>query len=75
MAIATFSETARLMGDKTRSVLYRLKRDGYLNDYLIRGGGKDQLLLAPNGQPKLNDYLASILQWKVNGVINNHFQT
>ena len=73
MAIATFSETARLMGYKTRSVLYRLKRDDYLNDYLIWVGGKDQLLLAPHGQTKLKDYLASILQWKINGVINNHY--
>ena len=73
MAIATFSETAKLMGYRTRSVLYRLKRDGYLKDYLIRVGGKDQLLLTPHGKPKLKDYLGSILQWKVNGVINNHF--
>ena len=73
MAIATFSETAKLMGYKTRSVLYRLKRDGLLNDYLIEVNGRDQLLLTPHGLPKLKDYLASILQWKVNGVINNHY--
>jgi len=72
MAIATFSETARLMGYKTRSVLYRLKRDGYLSDYLIEVNGRDQLLLAPHGLPKLPEYLSSIMQWRVNGVIPRH---
>ena len=73
MAIATFSETARLMGYKTRSVLYRLKQDGYLSDYLIEVNGRDQLLLTPHGKPKLKDYLGSVIQWKANGVISNHF--
>ena len=33
MTIATFSQTARMMGYRSRSTLYRLKRDGLLSDY------------------------------------------
>ena len=73
MAIATFSETAKLMGYKSRSTLYKLKKDGLLEDYLIEVQGRSCLLLTPYGLPKLKDYLGSILQWKINGVINNHF--
>ena len=50
----------------------RLKRDGLLSDYLIEVIGRDQLLLAPHGLPKLPEYLSSILQWRVNGVIPRH---
>ena len=34
MPLATFSEAAKLMGYKSRSQLYKLKRDGWFNDYI-----------------------------------------
>jgi len=58
---------------RSRSTLYKLKRDGLLDDYLVEVNGRDQLLLKPVGKPKLKDYLGSILQWHANRVINNHF--
>ena len=41
MTIATFSQTAKMMGYESRSTLYRLKRDGLLSDYLIEVNGRD----------------------------------
>ena len=69
MTIATFSQAAKMMGYKSRSTLYRLKRDGFLSDYLIEVNGRDQLLLAPHGLPELPEYLSSVVQWRAGNVI------
>ena len=68
MAIATFTEASQILGYKSRSTLYKLKRDSLLEDYLVEIKGKSHLILKPVGKPRLKDYLASILQWRPNGV-------
>ena len=73
MAILTFTEVSKKFGYRSRSTLYKLKKDGLLDDYLVEVKGRDQLLLKPVGKPKLKDYLGSVIQWHANGVINNHF--
>mgnify|MGYP001421307751 FL=1 len=73
MAILTFTEVSKKFGYRSRSTLYKLKKDGLLDDYLVEVKGRDQLLLKPVGKPKLKDYLSSVIQWHANGVINNHF--
>jgi len=72
MAIATFLEASELLGYRSPSTLYQLKKRGELDDYLVEINGRAHLVLKPAGKPKLKDYLCSILQWKINGVINNH---
>ena len=47
MPLATFPEAAKLMGYKSRSQLYKLKRDGWLNDYIVEIAGKNYLDLKP----------------------------
>jgi hypothetical protein len=63
MAAVTFGDAAAHLGHKSRSTLYRLKRDGFLSDYLRPGGKGGALLLelAPEGLPTLRDYCRGIL--------------
>ena len=69
MAILSFTEASKKLGFKSRSSLYSLKSRGLLDQYLCEIRGVDHLVMKPVGQPKLIDYLSSIVQWKVNGVI------
>ena len=67
MSPVTFGDAAAHLGHKSRSTLYRLKRDGFLSDYLRPGGkGGAQLLeLTPAGLPTLRDYCQGILLARV----------
>ena len=62
--ICTFAEAAKILGYKSRSTLYRLKRDGWLDDYLVNVNGKDMLKLHPRGKKKLSDHIMGIIQWR-----------
>ena len=57
------------LGFKSRSSLYSLKKHGLLDQYLCEIRGIDHLCWKPVGEPRLPEYLSSIVQWKVNGVI------
>ena len=72
MTIATFLEASEKLGYRSPSTLYKLRKEGQLDDYLVEINGRAHLVMKPAGKPKLQDYLAQILQWKINGVINNH---
>jgi hypothetical protein len=63
MDAVTFGDAAAHLGHKSRSTLYRLKRDGFLADYLRPGGkGGAQLLeLMPEGLPTLREHCRGIL--------------
>tara|TARA_B100000965_G_scaffold215626_1_gene180311 strand:- start:21 stop:242 length:222 start_codon:yes stop_codon:yes gene_type:complete len=73
MAIATFLEASEMMGYRSPSTLYKLKKEGQLDDYLVEIQGRAHLVMKPAGKPKLKDYLGSILRWRIDGVINNHY--
>ena len=73
MSIATFAEASEILGYRSPSTLYKLKKEGQLDDYLVEIQGRAHLVMKPAGKPKLKDYLGTILQWKINGVINNHY--
>jgi len=73
MAIATFLEASELLGYKSPSTLYKLRKEGQLDDYVVDIQGRAHLVLKPAGKPKLKDYLGSILRWRIDGVINNHY--
>ncbi len=73
MSIATLAEASEILGYRSPSTLYKLKKEGQLDDYLVEIQGRAHLVMKPVGKPKLKDYLGSILQWKINGVINNHY--
>ena len=64
MPLATFSEAAKLMGYKSRSQLYKLKRDGWLNDYIVEIAGKNYLDLQPRGRASLDNHIMGIIQWR-----------
>jgi hypothetical protein len=68
MAAVTFGDAAAHLGHKSRSTLYRLKRDGFLSDYLRPGGkgGAHLLELAPEGLPTLREWIRGILQEQSN---------
>ena len=73
MTIATFVEASKMMGYKSPSTLYKLRKEGQLNDYVVDIQGRAHLVMKPAGKPKLKDYLGTILQWKSNGVINSNY--
>ena len=73
MAIATFLEASELLGYKSPSTLYKLRKEGQLDDYVVDIQGRAHLVMKPAGKPKLKDYLGSILRWRIDGVINNHY--
>ena len=73
MAIATFLEASKMLGYRSPSTLYKLRKEGQLADYLVMIGGRAHLVLKPAGKPKLKEYLGLILRWRIDGVINNHY--
>ena len=68
MAIATFTEASEILGYKSRSTLYWLKKNGLLDDYLVNIQGRDHLYLKPTGKPKLEDYVPTVVQWRMGNV-------
>ena len=60
MPLATFSEAAKLMGYKIRSQLYKRKRDGWLNDYIVEIGGKTYFDLQARGKESLDNHIMGI---------------
>ena len=72
MTIATFAEASQMLGYSSPSTLYKLRKEGQLEDYLVEIQGRWHLVMKPVGKTKLKGYLGTILQWKINGVINNH---
>ena len=76
MTIATFVEASKMMGYKSPSTLYKLRKEGQLDDYLVEIEGRWHLVMKPHGKPKLREYLGTILRWRMgrmDGVINNHY--
>ena len=73
MKLCTISETAKILGYKSRSQLYRLLNDGWLDDYLKVRNGKRFLDLEPPGKLPLGLHLAQIVQWKPDGVATKQF--
>ena len=73
MSIATFAEASEILGYRSPSTLYKLKKEGQLDDYLVEIQGRARLVMKPAGKPKLREYLGSILRWRFDGVINNHY--
>ena len=73
MTIATFAEASELLGYRSPSTLYKLRKEGQLDDYVVDINARAHLVMKPAGKPKLKDYLGTILQWKSNGVINSHY--
>ena len=72
MTIPTFAEASEILGYRSPSTLYKLKKEGQLDDYLVEIQGRWHLVLKPVGKPKLKDYLGTILQWKINGVTSQN---
>ena len=55
MTIATFLEASEKLGYRSPSTLYKLKKEGQLDDYLVEIQGRAHLVMKPAGKPKLKD--------------------
>ena len=73
MSIATFAEASQMLGYSSPSTLYKLRKEAQLEDYLVEIQGRWHLVMKPVGKPKSKEYLGTILQRKINVVINNHY--
>ena len=73
MSIATFAEASKLLGYSSPSTLYKLRKEGQLEDYLVEIQGRWHLVIKPVGKPKLKEYLGTIQQRKLNVIINKHY--
>ena len=62
MTIATFAEASKLLGYSSASTLYKLRKEGQLEDYLIEIQRRWHLVMKPEGKPKSKEYLGTILQ-------------
>ena len=65
----------KLINYKSRSTLYRLKRDGWFDPYIINYACKDHLDMKPKGKPKSGAYIDSIIEWRPstgNRIKNQH---
>ena len=71
MPLCTITETAKICGYKSRSQIYRMLNDGWLNDYLVEIEGTKYLDLKPAKKPHLAEHMAGIAQWRPNGVLHN----
>ena len=70
MPLATITEASRILGYRSRSQLYRMLNDGWLNDYVVEIEGIKYLDLKPAKKPHLVDHMAGIAQWRPNGVLH-----
>jgi len=72
MPAATITDAAAALGFKSRSTLQRLKRDGFLKDYLLPpdATGRQLLELEPRGLPTLRQFVAGVVQSRSNGHAN-----
>ena len=57
MAIATFTEASEILGYRSRSTLYHLKKSGLLDDYLVNVQRRDHFYLKSKGKSKSEDYV------------------
>ena len=65
------AEAAKVFGYKSRSTLYKLKSDGWLDDYIIHYSGRDHLQLKPKGKPSLATNIMGVIQWSPSNPIRN----
>ena len=70
MPLATITEASRILGYRSRSTIYKMLNDGWLNDYVVEVEGTKYLNLKPAGKPHLVDHMAGIAQWRPNGVLH-----
>ena len=71
MKLCSIGETAKQLGYKSRSQIYRMISDGWLNDYLQESNGRKYLELEPRGKRPLKEHMAGITQWRPNGVLHS----
>ena len=60
MTLYTITEAAKICGYKSRSTIYKMLNDGWLNDYIMEIEGTKYLNLKPEGKPQLVDHMAGI---------------
>ena len=53
-----------ILGYSSRSILYKVRKDGWLKSYEVSIEGKRYLDLHPRNRQPLDQYLKGILQWR-----------
>ena len=53
-----------ILGYSSRSILYKVRKDGWLKSYEVSIEGKRYLDLHPRNHQPLDQYLKGILQWR-----------
>ncbi|MBW3042210.1 hypothetical protein DNJ73_05830 [Prochlorococcus marinus XMU1408] len=60
--ISKVTKPSELLGYRSPSTLYKLRKEGQLDDYVVDIEGRAHLVMKPEGKPKLKDYLGQILR-------------
>ena len=70
MMLCSITEASELLGYRSRAQLYRMKQDGWLDDYIQMIDGKTYLLMeGPKGKPTLTDAVTP----NINGASSRRF--
>jgi len=59
-----------LLGYKSRSQIYRILKDGWMDGYVSEVEGTKYLKMKPSGKPRLVVHMEGIAQWRPNGVVH-----
>ena len=68
--LCSITEAAHYLGYRSRAQLYRMKGDGWLDDYIQIIDGKTYLIMeGPRGKPTLARHIMGIIDWRCTNTI------
>ena len=68
--LCSITEAAHYLGYRSRAQLYRMKEDGWLDDYIQIIDGKTYLIMeGPRGKPTLARHIMGIIDWRCTNTI------
>ena len=68
--LCSITEAAHYLGYRSRAQLYRMKEDGWLDDYIQIIDGKTYLIMeGPRGKPTLARHIMGIIDWRCSNTI------
>ena len=68
--LCSITEAAHYLRYRSRAQLYRMKGDGWLDDYIQIIDGKTYLIMeGPRGKPTLARHIMGIIDWRCSNTI------
>ena len=68
--LCSITKAAHYLGYRSRAQLYRMKGDGWLDDYIQIIDGKTYLIMeGPRGKPTLARHIMGIIDWRCSNTI------